>query len=92
MLQGVMKCPECKGKLQIRISADDVSPHVYLFCDYFVLQLFFVHTLVIFFKLFWLSPGISISCKHLVMIIGDRVSTAEVNVKEFFFSFTKPQR
>lgn len=25
-LQGVMKCPECKGKLQIRISADDVSP------------------------------------------------------------------
>lgn len=24
--QGVMSCPECKGKLQVRISADDVSP------------------------------------------------------------------
>lgn len=28
ILQGVMKCPECKAKLQIRISADDVR----LFC------------------------------------------------------------
>jgi uncharacterized protein (UPF0212 family) len=25
MLQGVMSCPECKNKLQVRISADDVS-------------------------------------------------------------------
>jgi len=25
VLQGVMGCPECKHKLQVRISADDVS-------------------------------------------------------------------
>ena len=25
VLQGVMSCPECKNKLQVRISADDVS-------------------------------------------------------------------
>lgn len=25
ILQGVMKCPECRGKFPLRISADDVS-------------------------------------------------------------------
>ncbi|KAG8364921.1 hypothetical protein BUALT_Bualt18G0049000 [Buddleja alternifolia] len=43
-LQGVMKCPECKGKLPIRISADDVRSGAFiysmgLFSDLFVRSL-----------------------------------------------------
>ena len=35
VLQGVMGCPECKHKLQVRISADDVSSRLMLIRFYF---------------------------------------------------------
>lgn len=85
ILQGVMKCPECKGKLQIRISADDVSLHMNLFCDYFVLQLL-VHRLVIYFS----YSGFHLGCLYHANFCNDNWWSNQYcwsKHKRFFFFY-----